>query len=820
MTDFATIGMDVDSSGLVRGRSELGRLTDAGGRAERGLVGSAGKIGAAWRSAAKVFAALGGALTVAGTVRAVAREVGTFETAMSGVAAVTRATTSDLELMRQTALRLGSTTEFSAAQAADGLRFLGMAGFSASEAVSALPDTLDLATASGMGLAQAADIASNVLSGFGKEARDAGKVADVLAAASSRANTDVAQLGQAMSTVAPISAALGISLEDTAAAIGVLSDAGIQGERAGTALRGIMASLASPTDQARDALAAYGVTIDDVNPATRSLSEIMTTLSEAGIEAGDAMTIFGRQAASGALALQGASERLGEFSTELRDVEGAASDMAGVMRDNLQGDITGLQSAVSGLLIALGDAGLTSAIRGVVQALTAFVRGASLVIGQLSAIAGGVRRLFSEQARLEKQIDNSRIAMNDEARAIAGLDQAMSGGISMSVNMAQQKLNEAMARRENIRAIIEEQRALGMQTSEYKDLSKEIEYTRLQSRNLQNTQRDGGMFAPAANRADMEFQLNQLRELSAAREALLDPSGDTAAMFEQNAQNIERLRAGIAGAVDGMVTFEGQTITTAEATDRLSTAIGEAGGAGGAGAGGGGGLLGGMERLNELLGQFQEQDPRAAIEAWHSEAMTALNEANLIERGMIEEHNAYKLEIERLYQDQLAQIRQAAASQQLGDAAGFFGAMASVAQAGGSRMIKIAQSFSAIQGLINSWTAYTEVLKDPSFIGRPWARFAAAASVLAAGLNAVKTIKSAGSGSGSRPGSSGGASSSGRSASSGGEQQAQQQQAPTTTFQFTLQNDSLGFGENFARQMVEQLNEAQRNGGQVRGVLA
>lgn len=799
--DFATLGMDVDSSGLVRGRSELGRLTDAGGRAERGLAGSAGKIGAAWRGAAKVFAALGGAVAVAGTVRAVAREVGTFETAMSGVAAVTRATTSDLEFMRDTALRLGSTTEFSAAQAADGLRFLGMAGFSASEAVAALPDTLDLATASGMGLAQAADIASNVLSGFGKEARDAGKVADVLAAASSRANTDVAQLGKAMSTVAPISKSLGISVGDTAAAIGVLSDAGIQGERAGTAMRGVLASLAGPTKQAREAIEAYGLALEDVNPETNSLAEIMATLSEAGIEAGDAMTIFGREAASGALALQGASERLGEFSTELRDVEGAASDMAGVMRDNVQGDLTGLKSAVSGLLIALGDAGLTSVIRSVVQALTSFVRGASLVISQLSDFAGAVRRIFSAQARLERQIDNSRIAMNDEARAIGTLNEAISGGISMSVGMAQQKLNEAMARRENIRAIIEEQRALGMQTSEYKGLSKEIEYVRMQSQNLQNTGRDGGPFAPSANRADIEFQLDQLGELAAARAALLDPSGDTAAMFEQNAQNIERLRSGIAGAVDGMVTFEGQTITTAEATKRLSTAVGGAGGAGGAGMGGERegpmSLLDSMLGLTNSIGQLAEQDPRAEIEAWHSKATAALNDANLIERGMMEEHNAYKLQIEQTYQDQLMALRRQEADQTLGHYQSFFGTMAGALQSGGESMLKISKAFGVAEAIVSMWRGAAKALELPF----P-ANLAAWAQVLATGMKAVQGIKSA------RPGSSGGAASSGGGASSGATAQPQgpriflnvlpnaRGDIPMETFQGVVDtlNDQLGRG--------------------------
>lgn len=367
MSDFATLGMDVDSRGLTKGQRELRNLERQAGRTEKGVTKASALMS---RGLVAVGAAAAAALGGAQLVRSVSK----FEEGMSRVGAISRASAQDLEAMREVARDLGSTTEFSATQAADGLGFLAMAGFNARESIAALPQVLDLATASGLGLAQSADIASNVISGFGLAAEDAAVVADTLAAASSRANTDVGQLGQAMSTVAPIAASLDISVQDTAAAIGVLSDAGIQGARAGTAMRGVLASLAGPTGQARAAIESYGLAVEDVDPATNSLAEIMGRFEEVGLSAADAMTIFGREAASGGLALIDASDRVGDLAGELNAAEGAAGDMADTMRDNLGGDIKGLMSALEGLLLSLGEAGLTAVLRGAVQAFTALAR--------------------------------------------------------------------------------------------------------------------------------------------------------------------------------------------------------------------------------------------------------------------------------------------------------------------------------------------------------------------------------------------------------------------------------------------------------------
>jgi TP901 family phage tail tape measure protein len=377
MADFANLVLGVDTSGLKRGERDLKSFGAQGERTERKIDKFGGSAKRSFNTVAlAATAALGAIVSVGSAVRIIAE----FETSMSRLGAVSRATAGQLESLRDIAKDLGSTTEFSASQAADGLNFLAMAGFNATEAMAAIPSVLDLATASGLGLAEAADTASNIMSGFGIAAADAAEVADVLAAASTRANTTVGQLGAAMSTVAPIASALDMSLEDTAAAIGVLSDAGIQGERAGTGLRGVLASLAGPTTQAEAVLRGLGLTIADVDPATNDLSVVMGRLGAAGLSTADAMTLFGREAASGALVLIDGAQRVGEFGDELGRANGAAQTMAATMRDNLGGDLKGAASAAQGLAIALGDAGLTAAIRMVVQGITAMVRGITAAI--------------------------------------------------------------------------------------------------------------------------------------------------------------------------------------------------------------------------------------------------------------------------------------------------------------------------------------------------------------------------------------------------------------------------------------------------------
>jgi TP901 family phage tail tape measure protein len=569
--DLARLGLFVDSTGVVRATDHLGKFGKEGQRAE-GIAGKFGKTGKAAFGAVAVAAA--GAVSAIASIGAAVSVIRQFETSMSQVAAITGATATELEALRDVAKDLGSTTEFSAAQAADGLRFLGMAGFNAAESMKAIPAVLDLATASAMGLAEAADISSNVLSGFGLAAGDAAQVADVLAAASSRSNTSVSQLGGAMSTVAPIAAALDISLQDTAAAIGVMSDAGIQGERAGTALRGVLASLAGPTDAAADALSRYGLSVADVDPATRSLTEIFGQLQDRGLSTADAMTIFGREAASGALVLTEASDRVGEFGEELGNVEGAAADMAGIMRDNLGGAANTLMSTVQGLAIALGEAGLTAVLIGALNAATEFAR-------RLTDVAVAVGDFFAKfqgkdqiQAAFETATDNVTIALGDQIRQLGQLQQAMQNSGAISLVVAESRLMEAEAIRDVIAAEKEQLVQKTLLEAGYGELLGRLESTRAAMRGVNAALSEGD--GAAAMQVESYRQLEQtMIALLDEQQQMLASARETVTLSEEQEQAFAdaesaaaTLREQIANMKDGLVLVNGQWVDIVDLSAR------------------------------------------------------------------------------------------------------------------------------------------------------------------------------------------------------------------------------------------------------------
>src|SRR5690625_450768 len=209
------------------------------------------------------------------------RETAGFEDSMLGLQAVSRATAQQMKTLEDQARSLGATSMFSAQHAGDAQRFLAMAGLEVNEVLSATPGILRLATAGQIDLANAADIASNVLGGFRLEVEELNRVNDVLAATAAGSNTSIEQLGQALSFAAPLAASAGVSIEETAAASGTLSDAGLQGSRAGTGLVGVSRQLSNVTPAAAAALQSYGVTVADVDVSSRGLGEVLETLGGA-----------------------------------------------------------------------------------------------------------------------------------------------------------------------------------------------------------------------------------------------------------------------------------------------------------------------------------------------------------------------------------------------------------------------------------------------------------------------------------------------------------------------------------------------------------
>jgi len=306
--------------------------------------------------------------------------VAKFDEAMSKVAAVSGATGEQLAKLREQAKELGATTQFSASEAAAGMEFLARAGFEVDEIYSAMPGMLNLAAAGALDLGRAADITSNIMSEFSMEASEATRVADVLAKTAASANTDVEQMGEAMKYVAPVAAGLGISLEETATAIGILGDAGIQASMAGTTLRRGLLNLSAPTDSAAAVMEELGLQVFDAEGKMRPLREIIAQLEE-GMKGyteqqktAALSTLFGTAAVSGWMALlQRGSEDLANFTTELENSSGTSEEMAKIMMDNLSGAFKELKSALEGAAIAFGEV-LEPIVRKVSERITELVR--------------------------------------------------------------------------------------------------------------------------------------------------------------------------------------------------------------------------------------------------------------------------------------------------------------------------------------------------------------------------------------------------------------------------------------------------------------
>ena len=322
-----------------------------------------------------------------------------YDAAMRSVQAKTGATGAVLDTLSEQAREMGRTTVHSATEAARGQAFLAQAGFEAHEVLAALPGTLALATAGELDLSRAADIASNVLTGFSLNVSEADRVADVLALTAQSTNTNVEQMGDAMKYAAAVAAAADADFEETAAAIGLLANAGFQGETGGTALRGAMSKLLNPTKAAQQILDKLGVSAVTSTGDLKPLHEIIGQFEDAGLTAGDAMKIFGQRAGPGMLALvsQG-SDALVELTGELKNAEGTAQKTADIMGGGLWGAIKKIQSIIESAYISLGER-FGPAVEGVANLfakLPAPIQEVIVVLGSLVGAMGGLMILMPQ----------------------------------------------------------------------------------------------------------------------------------------------------------------------------------------------------------------------------------------------------------------------------------------------------------------------------------------------------------------------------------------------------------------------------------------
>lgn len=367
MAEQSRLEIVVDSR---RAEGNVRRVRNELGDMERTGVTALGSLRSAALLATGALAGIGVGVGLGSAIS----DIREFSTEMSGLRAVSQASAEDMGRLESQARQLGATTAFGANQAAQAQRFLAQAGLEVNEVLGATPAALQLAQAGMLGLGEAADLATDIMQQMGLEVEDLNRINDVLVATSQSATTNVRQLGEGFSYAGPIADQFGVSLEDTAAALGTISSGGVKASRAGTGLLGIFRQLANPTDDAAAALDGYNISLADVDVAARGIGPVIRTLSEASISGADSFKIFGSEAGVAAQALLNGADNFASLREELQTLDGTAADAAKTMTDNLGGAFKGLGSAASEANLQLGDSGLTGGLRAVIDTATGVVQ--------------------------------------------------------------------------------------------------------------------------------------------------------------------------------------------------------------------------------------------------------------------------------------------------------------------------------------------------------------------------------------------------------------------------------------------------------------
>lgn len=382
--------MDLDMSSFNNALDMAGEQLS--GFASGGVAGALGSIGAAAETAGRALTMhITGKLLDVGQA---ALQVGmNFDASMSnvyGLMSSLNLTQMQMDALRDTAREMGATTKFSASEAADAMGYMALAGWDDAQVIAGIPGVLNLAAAANMDLAKVSDIVTDTMTPFGLAAERAGEAADVFAYAQANSNTTVEGLGEAMKYAAPTADAFGMSLQDTAAAMGVLANAGIKGSQGGTTLNAMLRDMKKNADNGRIAIGKTKVALTNADGSYRSYAAIIRDIDKAT----SSMTasqrdaalgaIFGDESLKGILAtLKQGPDALDDMTAGLYACGGAAADMAATMGDNLKGDLAILESGAQEMAIALSD-WLMPAARGVVQGVTD-------LIGKFNALDDGTK---------------------------------------------------------------------------------------------------------------------------------------------------------------------------------------------------------------------------------------------------------------------------------------------------------------------------------------------------------------------------------------------------------------------------------------------
>lgn len=401
-----------------------------------------------------------GAVVAMGT--AAVKTTADFDVGMSNVKAISGATGDEFDALRDKALEMGSTTAFSASEAASAMEYMAMAGWTTEDMLDGIAGVMNAAAASGEDLAATSDILTDGLTAFGLAASDSAHFADVLVKAGNSANTNVAMMGETFKYAGAVCGTLGISIEDAAIATGLMGNAGIKASQAGTALRSGLTNLVKPTKAMSEAMKQYGVSVQTTSDGSVDFMATMQNVRSAlgGLDettrAAAISTIFGKEAMSGWAAIVTASDAdFNNLTEAIYNCEGAAEAAAAVKLDNLSGQITILKSTIEGIAIQIGDI-LMPTIRNVMGVIqewaTKFseadegtkktiitIAGVVAAIGPLllgvSAAIKTVKNVVSAFKNMKTALTAVKVALGGPTLAIAGVVAAIAALVAAFMHL-------------------------------------------------------------------------------------------------------------------------------------------------------------------------------------------------------------------------------------------------------------------------------------------------------------------------------------------------------------------------------------------------
>ena len=379
---------------------------------------------------------------VGGLGAAAVKVASDFDSAMSQVAAVSGATGKDLEALRDKAREMGSKTKFSASEAAEAMNYMAMAGWKTNDMLSGIEGIMNLAAASGEDLATTSDIVTDALTALGLSAKDSGHFADILAAASSNANTNVSMMGETFKYCAPVAGALGFSAEDTAEAIGLMANAGIKSSQAGTAMRSMMTNLTGEVKFVGDAFGELTIQTTNTDGSMRSLGDILADCRAAFVQmsesekAANAEALVGKNAMSGFLAVMNAAPGdIEKLNSAINNCDGTAEKMAATMQDNLAGQLTILKSQLEELAISIGEIlmpyirKIVGWIQGLVDWLNSLDEGTKKIIVTVALVAAALGPVLIVIGKVVGAIGTIMTVVPQIAGAISGVIGFVSGTV-------------------------------------------------------------------------------------------------------------------------------------------------------------------------------------------------------------------------------------------------------------------------------------------------------------------------------------------------------------------------------------------------------